>query len=56
MEKSKLCHEIDCKNVDAKYDRPKKLISIKDLRLPWKPLHDLLVKELFPKKRKAGHT
>lgn len=34
----------------------KKLISINDLRLDWRPLHALLVKELWPKRRKAGHT
>lgn len=36
--------------------RPKKLVSIHDLRLPWRPLLDMLQKELFPKRRKAGHT
>jgi proteasome activator subunit 4 len=36
--------------------RPKKLASINDLRLDWRPLHDMLVKELFPKRRKASFT
>ncbi len=36
--------------------KPRKLISINDLRLDWRPLHDMLVKELYPKRRKAGHT
>lgn len=34
----------------------KKLINIHDLRLDWRPLHALLIKELWPKRRKAGHT
>ncbi len=33
--------------------KPKKLISIADLRLDWRPLHEMLVKELFPKRRKG---
>ncbi|GAA5836406.1 hypothetical protein JCM11251_007072, partial [Rhodosporidiobolus azoricus] len=35
---------------------PKKRIDISDLQLPWRPLYDLLEKELFPKQRKTGLT
>ncbi|GAA5990324.1 hypothetical protein JCM11641_006250, partial [Rhodosporidiobolus odoratus] len=35
---------------------PKKRIDISDLQLPWRPLYDLLKKELFPKQRKTGLT
>ncbi|BGP18854.1 hypothetical protein JCM10213_003509 [Rhodosporidiobolus nylandii] len=35
---------------------PKKRIDITDLQLPWRPLYDLLEKELFPKQRKTGIT
>lgn len=34
------------------FARPKKL-SIDDLRLPWKPIYNLLSSELFPPKRKT---
>ena len=34
----------------------KKYINIKDLVLPWKPLYNLLEKELFPKQRRTGLT
>jgi proteasome activator subunit 4 len=36
--------------------KPRKLVTINDLRLDWRPLHDMLVKELYPKRRKAGQT
>jgi proteasome activator subunit 4 len=32
----------------------KKRIDIRDLQLPWRPLYDALVHEMFPKKRKTG--
>ncbi|GAA6033408.1 hypothetical protein JCM8097_006736 [Rhodosporidiobolus ruineniae] len=35
---------------------PKKRIDISDIQLPWRPLYDLLEKELFPKQRKTGLT
>ncbi|KAN0063131.1 Proteasome activator BLM10 [Thecaphora frezii] len=34
----------------------KKKLDIKDLVLPWKPLYNLLEKELFPKQRRTGLT
>jgi proteasome activator subunit 4 len=35
---------------------PKKRIDISDLQLPWRPIYDILEKELFPKQRKTGLT
>lgn len=35
---------------------PKRLITRKDLTLPWRPLLDILRKQLFPKARVTGHT
>ena len=34
----------------------RKRIDIRDLQLPWRPLHSLLERELFPKRRKTGLT
>ncbi|PWN54156.1 hypothetical protein IE53DRAFT_24314 [Violaceomyces palustris] len=34
----------------------KKRITIKDLILPWRPLYNILEKELFPKQRRTGLT
>ncbi|KDN43334.1 hypothetical protein K437DRAFT_274941 [Tilletiaria anomala UBC 951] len=34
----------------------KKRIDIRDLVLPWRPLYDLLEKDLFPKQRRTGLT
>lgn len=35
---------------------PKKRIDIRDLQLPWRPLYNILERELFPKQRKTGLT
>ena len=35
---------------------PQRLITQKDLTLPWKPLFDLLLEQLFPKARATGLT
>lgn len=34
----------------------KKRIDITDVVLPWRPLYDLLERELYPKQRKTGTT
>ncbi|SNX83239.1 related to BLM10 - proteasome activator subunit [Melanopsichium pennsylvanicum] len=34
----------------------KKKLDIKDLTLPWRPLYNILEKELFPKRRRTGLT
>ncbi|GAA94209.1 uncharacterized protein L969DRAFT_375946 [Mixia osmundae IAM 14324] len=34
----------------------KKRLDIDDIQLPWRPLYDILLRELYPKKRRTGLT
>ncbi|CAO1628827.1 unnamed protein product [Parajaminaea phylloscopi] len=36
--------------------QPRRKISIRDLTLPWRPLHEMLHRQLFPKTRQTGLT
>ena len=36
--------------------RSKKKLSIKDMRLPWRPIYDLLSKDLFLKRREFEYS
>lgn len=36
--------------------QPRRKISIRDVQLPWKPLYDMLNRQLFPKARQTGLT
>ena len=45
-----------CINITITLVSSKKRININDLVLPWKPLYDIIERELFPKQRKTGLT